>query len=371
MKFRRSILALGAFFAFGAGISACGSGVPGNSVADVAGNPITTQAFNHWMYVAAKGNAAQSPGAPVIVPTDPPNFTSCIAQARKEVASVAREPDSVLRSDCKQLFTSLSSQVMDFLIRSYWFQADAAKDHIKITGAQVQQRFNAEKDAQFSTPAEFQSFLSQNGYTVQDLLYRTRLQLIYDKLVAAKTKPVTSAEIAAYYQSHLSQYGTAETRNLRIVLTKSKSQASAALAALNSGQSWTAVAKQYSVDPTTKDKGGVLDDVSQGQEDQALDAAAFSAPLNKLVGPVQGQFGYYVVEVTKITKGSQKSLAQVTSLIRQTLTSAAQTNAQNAVDTEATKTWKSKTSCRGPYAMSDCSGYKAPKGSAATSTTSP
>ena len=60
MKIRRSILALGAFFVLGAGIAACGSGVPGDSVADVAGNPITTQAFNHWMYVAAKGAAAQA-----------------------------------------------------------------------------------------------------------------------------------------------------------------------------------------------------------------------------------------------------------------------------------------------------------------------
>ena len=52
-------MALGAFFAVAGGIAACGSSVPGNSVADVAGNPITLQAFNHWMYVAAKSQAAQ------------------------------------------------------------------------------------------------------------------------------------------------------------------------------------------------------------------------------------------------------------------------------------------------------------------------
>ena len=78
MKISRSILALGAFFVLGAGIAACGSDVPGNSVADMAGNPVTTQAFNHWMYVAAKGNAAQGgPGSPVVVPTDPPRFNGC------------------------------------------------------------------------------------------------------------------------------------------------------------------------------------------------------------------------------------------------------------------------------------------------------
>jgi hypothetical protein len=76
MKSFRSILALCAFFVLAAGLSACGGGIPGNSVADMAGNPVSTQAFDHWMYVAAKGNASQSPGAPVIVPNDPPDFKS-------------------------------------------------------------------------------------------------------------------------------------------------------------------------------------------------------------------------------------------------------------------------------------------------------
>src|SRR5438270_10467657 len=135
MKVRRSILALGAFFVLGAGIAACGSGVPGDSVADVAGNPITTQAFNHWMYVAAKSQAAQSPGSPVIVPNDPPNFDKCVAQVRKQVPTLAKTATKQLRADCKQLFTSLSSQVMDFLIKGYWYQAQAAKLGIKISDA--------------------------------------------------------------------------------------------------------------------------------------------------------------------------------------------------------------------------------------------
>jgi foldase protein PrsA len=368
MKLRRAVLALGAFFALAAGISACGSGVPGNSVADVAGNPITLQAFDHWMYVAAKGNASQSgSGAPVIVPTDPPGFANCIAQARKEIPQVAKESNSQLKSACSSLFTSLSSQVMDFLIRAYWYQADASKQHIHISNAQVQKEFNSEKAAQYPTASAFQTFLSQSGYTIEDLLYRVRLNLVYQALLAKYNKPVTDAQISAYYNSHQSQFGTPETRDLRIVLTKTASQASAAKAALAAGQSWNAVAKKYSTDPATRDKGGVMTNVSQGSTDPSLEKAAFSAPVNKVMGPVKGQFGYYVVEVTKITPGTHKSLAQERSLIRQTLVSLQQQSAQTAVDNTAKKNWLSKTKCLGPYAMADCSGYKAPK--TATSTT--
>lgn len=372
MKVKQTLLALGAFFVIALGLSACGSGVPGNSVADVAGNPITTQAFNHWMYVAAKGNAAQSPGSPVIVPTDPPQFTGCIAEARKAVSSVAKDSDATLRSDCKQLFQSLSSQVMDFLIRSYWYQADAVKDHVKVTPAQIQTQFNTEKNAQFPTATEFNTFLSQYGYTADDLLYRTKVQLIYNKLIQQKATPVTSADIANYYAAHKSSFGASETRDLRLVLAKTKANAQAAYAALQSGQSWTTVVKKYSIDSSTASTGGELNNVGPNQEDQALNKAAFSAPLNKLIGPVQGEFGYYVLEVTKINPGNQKTLAQATSSIKSTLSSQAQTKAENAVDAQAKKNWLKKTTCRSAYAMTDCAGYKAPKTSTTgTATTSP
>jgi foldase protein PrsA len=360
MRFRRSLLALGAFFVIAVAVAACGSGVPGDSVADVAGNPITTQAFNHWMYVAAKSQAAESPGQPVIVPTDPPNFDNCVAQIRSQVPSQAKTSESTLRNDCKQLFTSLSSQVMDFLIKAYWYQAEAAKQHVTVTGAEVQKAFETAKNQQFPTAAGYQSFLSQTGQTQEDILYRFRINEIVQKLLAKHNTTVSQQQIEAYYNSHPTQFGTAETRNMRIVLTKTAAEAAAAKAALQSGQSWNEVAKKYSIDPTTKNTGGLLTGVTKGQQDAALDTAAFSAPADKLIGPIKGQFGYYDVDVTKIAPATHQSLAQATPLIKQQLTTEAQTNAENAVDSKAKKDWQSQTTCRSEYAMTDCEGYKAP-----------
>jgi foldase protein PrsA len=365
-KHRRLITALCAFFVVGVAVAGCGSDVPGDSVADVAGNPITTQAFNHWMYVAAKSQQAQSPGSPVIVPTDPPNFDHCVAQVRATLPNLAKAPAAQLRKDCAQLFKSLSSQVMDFLVKGYWYQAQAAKLGIKVSDAQVQKAFNAAKAQQFQTPAQFQTFLSQTGQTLQDILFRFRINQLFMKLIAKNQVKVTPATIQRYYETHLTQFGTPASRNIRIVLTKTQAQANAAKQALASGQSWDAVAKKYSTDPTSKNNGGLLPNVTKGQEDQALDQAAFSAQLNKLGGPVKGQFGYYVYEVTKINKATQQSLAQATPLIQQTLQGQQQTNSQSALDTAVRKAWLSQTNCRSDYAMADCKGYKAPKTSTST-----
>ena len=365
MRIFRRLSALGAFFVVALAVAGCGSGIPGDSVASVAGTPITTQAFNHWMYVAAKGNASQSPGSPVIVPTDPPQFTGCIKQVRQQIPSLAKTPNKQIKSDCAQLFQSLSSQVMDFLIKAYWYQAEAHKLHIHLTNAQVQAAFTSAKKQQFPTAAEYASFLSETGQTNADIVYRVRVNAVYKDLLARYQKKVTPTAISAYFAAHPTQFGTPETRNIRIVRTTTESQATAAKSALQSGQSWQTVAKKYSVDTATKNNGGLLTNVTNGEEEQALNTVAFSAPTGKVEGPVHGTFGWYVVEVIKVTAATHQSLTAATTLIKQLLSSQYQTAATAAVDSHAKKDWGKQTLCRTAYSMNDCHGYKAPK----TSTT--
>jgi foldase protein PrsA len=367
MKSRGSILALCAFFvAIAVAVSGCGASIPSGAVANVAGNPISKQAIDHWMYIDEKSQASESEGEPVIVPNDPPGFSTCITQARAEVASLKKETTTQVRAACQSFFTQLSGEVMDYLIKAYWYQARAAKLGVTPTAAQVQTQLNTEKKQEFKTAAAYTAYLKESGETNADLLYQTRAQLTLKKLEAKLDTTVTPADIAAYYKAHASTYGSAESRNIRIVLAKSESGAKTALAALKSGKSWGVVAKKYSIDPTTKDKGGLLDDVTAGQQDPALSKAAFAAPLNKLVGPVKGQFGYYVVQVIKITPAKVQSLASVSSTIKTTLTTAKQTAALTTVDNQLKKAYGAKTLCTKYYSMADCHGYKAPKTATAT-----
>jgi parvulin-like peptidyl-prolyl isomerase len=371
MNLRTKFTALGAFFVLAVSVAACGGSIPGNSVAVMAGNPITTAAFNHWMYVAAKGNSAQSVGAPVIVPNDPPNFSSCVAQVRRQIPALAKTPDKTIRSDCKQLFTSLSSQVMNFLITSYWYQAQAHKLGIKVSPAEVASALAAARHQSFPTSVQFNAFLKATGQTLQDINYRLRISKIYQKLLVHYGKKITPATIAAYYASHPTEFGTPESRNLRIVRTNSQAQAAAALAALKAGQSWDTVAKQYSVDTATKNNGGQLQGVVNGEEEHALNQVAFEAPVGKVVGPVHGTFGWYVVEVSHINPAKRQTLAKAQKLIREILTSTNQTAAQTTLNKDVKANWGSQTQCRSEYSMILCSGYKAPKTTTSAVPTTP
>jgi parvulin-like peptidyl-prolyl isomerase len=363
--------ALGAFFVVALTISACGSSAAPNAVVTVDGNPITLRAYNHWMYVAAKGQSAQAPGAPTIVPNDPPNFTGCVKQVRKQIPALVKTPDAQIVRDCKQLFTSLNGTVLDFLIKAYWYQLEQARLHIKLTPAQIQTAFLTAKNAQFKTPAQFQTFLTATGQTLNDILFRVRANKLFTLLEQRHVVAITPTAIAAYYAGHKSQFGTPTTLNMRIIRTNTPAAAAAAKTALGHGQSWLKVAKKYSVDVATKSIGGLLTGVTQGQEETALNNAAFSAPANKILGPIHGTFGYYVYEVIKINKGTQQSLVQATPLIRQLLTSQNKSSEQAAVDKAAGGLWKTKTHCRSAYYMVDCGGPAPPTAPTTPTVTTP
>jgi parvulin-like peptidyl-prolyl isomerase len=232
-----------------------------------------------------------------------------------------------------------------------------------VTDAEVQQAFDQAKkqNPQVLTKAGLASFLKSTGQTLPDVLYRFRVNEVIKKLMAKHPTKITPAQIQSYYNSHATQFGKPESRDLRVVLAKSQADALAAKKALESGQSWADVAKKYSTDPTSKNNGGLLTNITKQQADPALAQAAFSAPANKLLGPVKGQFGYYLFDVNKITPGTQQSLAQATALIRQQLSTQQQQTAQTAITNQAKKDWLSQTTCRSGYAMADCKGYKAPK----------
>jgi foldase protein PrsA len=371
-KVFRFIPALGAVLFALVGLSACGGGIPGDSVVAVDGKGITKTTFGHWMTVASASSSA-SAGAKPAVPV-PPNYTACIAQgatAAKATKGAKTPSQKELKSQCETQYKSLQQEVLGFLISSEWVLGEAKSLGVKVSDKEVEKQFEKIKTQQFPKAAEFQKFLATSGQTVSDLLLRVKLNLlsskIQQKIVKDKSK-VSQAEIAKYYKENPKRFGVAEKRDLLIILTKTEAQAKKAKQEVQSGKSFESVAKKVSIDPTSKSNGGKLPGVVKGQEEKALDTAVFSASKGALSGPIKTPFGYYIFEVTKITSGSQQTLKQAEASIKSQLTATHQQKALSSFVKEFKKKWMGKTECRAGYVVADCKSYKAPK---TTSTPAP
>jgi foldase protein PrsA len=359
-------MALCAFFVLSAlVISACGGGVPGNSVARIGDQTIRKSTFDHWMRIAAVSQQSQAnpsqTGAPKVVIPDAPDFTKCIANkkttAPKPGKGVPEPTQTQLKGQCQQEYNALRDQVLEFLIRGNWIEQETSKQNVKVSNKEVQSQIDAAVKQAFQDPKQFQQFLVRSGLTQADVFYQQRNQLLQQKLTEKVTKAsgkITDAQIQAYYDKNKSKFATPERRSVRIVLTKQQSRAQQAKRALQSGQSWKSVVKRFSIDQASKAQGGLLSGVAKGQQEKALDEAIFKAQKGKLTGPVKTQFGYYVLEVTKITAAKQQSLAQSKPSIQQILQSDGQRKALDKFGKDYRKRWREKTTCRKGFTTADC-----------------
>jgi parvulin-like peptidyl-prolyl isomerase len=366
-KTKLCTLALGAFFVPAAIFAGCG-GVPGNAVATVDGTAIEKNDFDHWLTVAAKSGGQSGAAAP-----KPPDYAACVNQKRKTTPKPAKgQPkvtDGQLKSQCKQEYNSLRDQVLQLLISFEWIEGEAKNQNIKVSDKEVKASFDKQKKQAFPKDADFQKFLKDSGQTEGDILKRVRLDTLSNKIREKVTKgkdKVSDAEISAYYTKNKERFAQPERRDLRIVLTKGKAKAEQAKKALDGGQSFKSVAKRFSIDQAS---GGKLPAVAKGQQEKALDTAIFQAKKGQLTGPVKTQFGYYVFEVTKVTKASQQSLDQAKTTIKQTLASQNQQKALDKFVKSFRKRWKAKTDCREGYRTQDCK--NAPKATPTPTATAP
>jgi foldase protein PrsA len=346
----------------------CGSdSVPSNSVAKVGDTDITKTDFNHWLTAAAKQQAQTTGQKPQdVVAPDPPNFTQCAAaKAKQPVPKGSPTPTPAsLKAQCKQEYTALRDQTMQFLISAQWLLQESKKRDITATDKEVQTTFQQQKKQSFPKEADYQKFLASSGQTEQDLLYRVRLSVLTNKLQQAIIKDkgkVTDAQVTTYYNKNKQRFAQPETRNLLVILNPKKAKAQAALKAVKSGQSWKSVAKKYSTDDASKAQGGKLPNVTKGQQEKGFDTAIFTAPKGKVTGPVKTQFGYYVFRVTKVTPAKQQTLTEVKETIRNLLQSQNQQKALNDFVKDFQDSYKKKTNCAKDYVVQQCKNAPKPK----------
>ena len=352
-------------------LAACGDSVPGNSVANVDGENVTRTEFAHWLGIAASTSQAQ--GAAKVAYT-PPDYAACVATKKKTAPKPAKgqpqQTDAQFKTQCKQEYEGLRDQVMQFLILEKWVTGEAEDQGVKLTAAEADKQFATAKKQSFPKEKDFQDFLKQSGMTLGDAKFQVRFNTIYTKLREKAVKnagKVTDKAVKEFYDKNKARFATPATRDLRVILTKTQARATEAKQALQSGQSWTSVAKRFSIDQASKDQGGSLLGIAKGTQEKSFDDAIFSAKKAVLTGPVKTQFGYYVFQVQKIVAAKQQTLKEATTAIKQQLDAQNKQKADDEFNTALRKKWKERTNCADAYVMTQCKNAPEPKTNTAAS----
>ncbi len=247
----------------GASLAACASG--GGAIATVNGQPISQSAF----------------------------------QAKLESSPVARN--------------ILQQMVQEALIEQY-----AQNNHIQVSDAEISQRED-ELKANFPN-GSWDEMLKARNLTEDDVKQALREQIILDKALA-KQVTITPAQVKQYFNKNHTAFDKPEEVQARHILVSDLATANKIEALLKQGKNFSDLAKQYSIDPGSKDKGGELGWFRRGQMVPAFDKVAFTLPVGAISQPVKSPFGYHIIQVEGKQPGQHATVAnsteRITELLRQ------------------------------------------------------
>ncbi len=161
----------------------------------------------------------------------------------------------------------------------------------------------------------------QSDYVAREELARRELLTSAFLQDFVKKNPISDADTKAAYEQYKKAYGEKEY-SARHILVKTEAEAKDIIAQLGKGGDFAKIAKEKSMDPGSKDKGGDLGWFSPATMVKPFsDAAAVLQKGAVTASPVQTQFGWHVIKLVdtrvaqpltydKVKDGLQKNLQQ-------------------------------------------------------------
>jgi peptidyl-prolyl cis-trans isomerase D len=153
-------------------------------------------------------------------------------------------------------------------------------------------------------------------------------------------QPPSQQAVQQYYNDHAADYSVPDQARSRHILISvppnadaatdaaAKAKAQMVLKQLQSGGSWTDLAKKYSDDPGSKDTGGELGFAQRGKMVPAFDNAIFTQKIGE-IDIIKTNFGYHIVQVEERQAAHTQALSEVQANILATLTRQAQAGAED------------------------------------------
>jgi peptidyl-prolyl cis-trans isomerase D len=138
---------------------------------------------------------------------------------------------------------------------------------------------------------------------------------------------VSDDELKAQYQQDIQQYQVPNRVHVQHILLMTVGKTDAEIAEIKKkaddvlqqakkGAKFDDLAKKYSEDPGTKDKGGDLGWITQGQTVPEFEKVAFSEPKGSISDLVKTQYGFHIIKVLDKETAHTKSFDEVKDAIR-------------------------------------------------------
>jgi peptidyl-prolyl cis-trans isomerase D len=177
------------------------------------------------------------------------------------------------------------------------------------------------------TDAEIKAEYEKNKSKYQVPERRSVRYALLDINQLRQTVQIPDDVLKQQYQSNIQQYQVPEQVHVQHILFKTvgqtdalveetKKKAEDVLKQAKKGSKFDELAKKYSEDPGSKDKGGDLGWIRHGQTVPEFDKTAFSLALGQISDLVRTQYGFHIIKVLEKQSAHTKPFEEVKDAIR-------------------------------------------------------
>lgn len=138
-----------------------------------------------------------------------------------------------------------------------------------------------------------------NKPDVKRAIENSRDQILIQGLAQdwAQKNPVSEADLKKAYDQDKAAYGDTEYQ-VRHILVKTEDEAAKLIDRINKGEKFENLAKQYSIDPQSRDQGGLVGWLVPSNVDQAFGNAFKVLSAGSVAqAPILNQYGYHIVKL--------------------------------------------------------------------------
>ena len=278
------------------------------------------------------------------------NTAAIVNQAEIKLSVVNKRFEAEVRQSTRKLSPEEAStfklNILSQIINDYILMERAAEDNLTASEAEVSTRFTEFKKDY--TEEKFQEFLNEKALTVEEFKDQLRksatIEKLYNKEITSKIS-VSEAEIEKHFANNKTNYNLPESWRLaHILVTDAKDprvnnsqnddagtpreagkKVQRLMQRLLSGEDFSRLAKEYSEDPDSAQRGGDLGFATALQLEKvspALKKAVMSLKMEQVFPkPIRAGYGYHLVKLIAKERGGQHDLTepQVQADIRQTI----------------------------------------------------
>jgi foldase protein PrsA len=181
----------------------------------------------------------------------------------------------------KRLRATDGKQVLSQLIETRIVHDAFVKAGLTVTDEDVNEAITE----RFGSKEAFQQQAAQAGINTDQYIEDSiKPQIMMEKLATAGIK-YTDADLQEFYQKNKDEYNVPERVTLRIILAPDKTTADKVMTALKGGANFASLVTQYSIDPKTRETGGLIPNLDLKQAPElaspvnALKEGAYSQPI--------------------------------------------------------------------------------------------